>query len=270
MGASVAATVAILFVISFSVWSGLSFRKLAHNTLACDSPRALRLDAERRGTVFGAFFVSSLIGFAVIPMVKALLLVKGLFQETWLTWIAFGNARAENNVERFGYAGAALALTGLFCLYQYIRSMHHRQMLYALDRFLDKTDIRAGIEPLAKAWREAAAKLGFVFESPFYLTIRGHRRDVVGFLPHFGSVNGMVVDAWISGSADTTRSLLEAAQRADLFCSCVNADTYDRFDEKVFIDALNDWGYFGPENLRPEWAKRGDTDRKGVQDSGRQ
>jgi hypothetical protein len=145
MTASIAATLVILLVISFSAWSVFSFWKLARNTLACDSPTGLRADAERRCTVFGAYFVVNLIGFVAIPVIKALLLLKGSFHETWLTWIAFGNARAETLVERFGYAGAALALICLFCMYQYLRSMHHRQVLYALHQFLHKSDTRAGM-----------------------------------------------------------------------------------------------------------------------------
>jgi hypothetical protein len=145
MTASVVASLVILLVISFSAWSILSFWKLARNTLTCDSPTALRVDAERRGTVFGAYFVVSLIGFVLIPVIKALLLLRGSFQETWLTWIAFGNSRAETFVERFGYTGAVVAFVCVFCIYQYLRSMHHRQVLYALHRFLHKTDTRAAM-----------------------------------------------------------------------------------------------------------------------------
>lgn len=114
------------------------------------------------------------------------------------------------------------------------------------------------IEPLARAWREASEKLGFVFESPHTLALDNERHSVVGFLPHFGSANGMLLDTWIPGFAANTRSLLEAAGRAGVFCSCISVETYDRYDERTFIEALNDWGYFGPENLRPKWARRGD------------
>lgn len=114
------------------------------------------------------------------------------------------------------------------------------------------------IEPLANTWHEASEKLGFVFESPHILTIDNERHSLIGFLPHFGSVNGMVLDTWIPGFAANTRSLLEAARRAGVFCSCISAETYDRYHEQTFIKALNDWGYFGPENLRPKWARRGE------------
>jgi sterol desaturase/sphingolipid hydroxylase (fatty acid hydroxylase superfamily) len=152
MTSSVSATLVILLVISFSAWFGSSFWRLARNTLACDSPTALRADAERRCTVFGACFVVSLIGFVLIPVTKALLLLKGLFQETWLTWIAFGNGHADTFVERFGYTGIAMVLIGVLCIYQYLRSMHHRQVLYALHRFIGKSanDVRVSSDGRAK------------------------------------------------------------------------------------------------------------------------
>jgi hypothetical protein len=115
------------------------------------------------------------------------------------------------------------------------------------------------IEPLASAWRKAAEKVAFVFDSPHILTIDNERHSVIGFLPHFGSPNGMTLDTWIPGHPESTRSLHEAARRAGLFCSCISAETYDRYDEKIFIEALNDWGYFGPEKLRPPWARHRDA-----------
>jgi hypothetical protein len=121
------------------------------------------------------------------------------------------------------------------------------------------------VEPLGSAWREASAKLGFELESPYVLIVDNYRHTVIGFLPHFGSGNGMILDTWVPGVADNTRSLLEAARRAGVSCSCISAETYDRYDERTFIEALNDWGYFGPENLRPAWARRGDIVWEGTE-----
>jgi hypothetical protein len=112
-------------------------------------------------------------------------------------------------------------------------------------------------EPLVNTWREASKKLGFAFESPYTLMVGDERFSVIGFLPHFGSPRGMVLDIWVAGVPDSTRALQQAARRAQIFCSSVSVETYSDYNREAFIEALNDWGYFGPEKARPPWARRG-------------
>ena len=123
-------------------------------------------------------------------------------------------------------------------------------------------------EPLVNAWQEASSELGFAFEGPYTLTIDDERFSVIGFLRDFGSPKGMILDTWISGFSTNTHSLHEAAKRAGIFCSCISAETYGQYSKNVFIEALNDWGYFGPEKARPSWARPLDTGSGNVGEGG--
>jgi len=43
------------------------------------------------------------------------------------------------------------------------------------------------------------------------------------------------------------------AKAAGLFFSFVNLETYSTFNEKTFVEALTDWGFFGDPSKRPTW-----------------
>jgi hypothetical protein len=133
---SIIAVSVLLVTISFAIWSVFHFWSIAQNTLDCNSPEALRLDAEKRCSVFGAYFVISFLGFVVIAVVKALLLFGDRFHDGGLSLLAFGTARSDTLIDRFGYSSVLIGFICLFCVYQYLRSIHHRQMLYALHRYL--------------------------------------------------------------------------------------------------------------------------------------
>src|SRR3954468_12572613 len=98
------------------------------------------------------------------------------------------------------------------------------------------------VEPMVAAWKLAAKELSFSIEAPFFLFVGNRRFSVVGFLPDFGSANGMILDMWVPGQTELTRELHNAATRDGRFCSCVSPEVYSRFDKKVFLEALNDWG----------------------------
>ena len=39
------------------------------------------------------------------------------------------------------------------------------------------------------------------------------------------------------------------------YCSCLNTEVYSEYDREVFVDTLEDWGYFGSIRDRPAWYK---------------
>jgi hypothetical protein len=71
------------------------------------------------------------------------------------------------------------------------------------------------------------------------------------FLPDFGSKNGMVVGllGWHLFDAEETA----VANAAKLYLSALNPETYSTFDRDHFVDTLNDWGWYGPDDEQPAW-----------------
>jgi hypothetical protein len=101
---------------------------------------------------------------------------------------------------------------------------------------------------LISAWRKAEKDLLIEIEAPFVLTDENGREIYYGLLVKgFGGKLGTLIL-----STDDTTNLKEAVKQG-YFCSALNPDTYSVYNRKDFIDALNDWGYFGNESEKPEW-----------------
>ena len=63
------------------------------------------------------------------------------------------------------------------------------------------------------------------------------------YLPHFGGTNGMVIGA-IGRNSTKVQSI---------YVSLVNPEVYSGDAIHELREALNDWGWFGPIDLRPNW-----------------
>jgi hypothetical protein len=95
------------------------------------------------------------------------------------------------------------------------------------------------------AFAEAASAFGFCFEPGF--VARGC--VTVGLVHCFGAQRGtLIFDVDRAPSSD----VLEGLRSEEYFCSLLSG-AYERFDEALFRGTLNDWGYFGPAELRPSW-----------------
>jgi len=100
---------------------------------------------------------------------------------------------------------------------------------------------------ISAAWREAAEQLGIRVVAPHSLRLpNGDALDVEAFLPDFGGPNGVVA---VAMSDDRRCCLADAsAQYVSRIAEC-----YRAFDGPLFRETLDDWGWFGPEALRPDW-----------------
>jgi len=89
------------------------------------------------------------------------------------------------------------------------------------------------------------------------LEIKGDKVTCIAFLPDFGGQNGMVICAMDLPRVGTDQRLESLAKMQGLFCSFVNAPAFARVpvDDKVFKEALEDWGYYGPQDKCPTWFK---------------
>jgi hypothetical protein len=109
------------------------------------------------------------------------------------------------------------------------------------------------MNPVRDAWFEAALDLRIRIQEPNPLEGVQDDRARIVYLPDFGSKRGTVVFA-----QDFEASVLEhfdtaSLKRAGYFCSIVSAVGHSRYDRETFMEALLDWGYYGPEDHCPKW-----------------
>lgn len=100
-------------------------------------------------------------------------------------------------------------------------------------------------QAMIEAWRQASMDLEIRLVAPFDLIGYEDRvGQAVAYLPDFGGPRGMIVtglDGPTSGSSG------EGYYWSRL------GDSYSGYDRQLFIDTLNDWGWFGDERLKPTW-----------------
>ena len=105
---------------------------------------------------------------------------------------------------------------------------------------------RADIED---AWHEAGDDLGIDVEAPYVRESSAGTARFVAFLPDFGGPNGMV----LGGLGDPDGDLpAQVAGEEELRYAEVGR-AFATYDAEVFRDALDEWGWQGPEGTEPEW-----------------
>lgn len=104
--------------------------------------------------------------------------------------------------------------------------------------------------PITSAFVQAAGELGFSFEPAFAVALRdGSVIQSLGFVRHFGSELGALL---FSESQCPSSRECEELQGLGYFYSQL-FEGYCRFDEQLFKETLDDWGFFGSEQERPDW-----------------
>lgn len=106
-----------------------------------------------------------------------------------------------------------------------------------------------GIEArVVAAWKEAAADLGIRFTSPFVIAAAdGRCREHLGLVHQFGRRLGTLISV-----LDEPSERIERPPDEDYYRSILGSG-YGQYKRQLFIDTLDDWQFFGPENERPEW-----------------
>ena len=102
--------------------------------------------------------------------------------------------------------------------------------------------------PAAQAWMDASRDLGIRFIRPFTFTTKDGCRLTTsgGWLPDFGGSHGTLLltrfdPESMHGSEDDT----------DFYSSGLNPESYEPYRREVYIETLNDWGWFGAESPPP-------------------
>jgi hypothetical protein len=103
--------------------------------------------------------------------------------------------------------------------------------------------------PAAQAWIDASRDLGVRYIHPFTFTTKDGRQLTTtgGWLPDFGGPHGTLLltrfdPESMDGSEDDT----------DFNSSGLNPESYEPYTPEVYMETLNDWGWFG-EGVPPSW-----------------
>lgn len=104
--------------------------------------------------------------------------------------------------------------------------------------------------PAAQAWIDASHDLGIEFVHPFTFTTKGGRKFTTtgGLVSHFGSPTGtLVITRYDSVEVS------EASEDTDFCLTGLNPNSYEPYHRDTYIETLNEWGWFGPNDKKPLW-----------------
>ena len=103
-----------------------------------------------------------------------------------------------------------------------------------------------------KHWLNASEMLNFRIKTPFFINIDDNEfRQAAAYLPDYGTPKGMIFDVIdISKGEETDKRIWDWAKDNGIFCSFINFQSYKDYDEKLIIETLKDWGYFGNKKLK--------------------
>lgn len=97
------------------------------------------------------------------------------------------------------------------------------------------------------AWIKAQHDLGIEVKTKLTLRLKTGTKDFI-FIQDFGGPKGTIVT-----SINDTKDFKEL-QKFGFYCSALG-ESYSTYNRMLFIDTLNDWGFFGELNKKPTWYK---------------
>lgn len=110
------------------------------------------------------------------------------------------------------------------------------------------------LDSLFYAWRVAGVTLGIRVESPYWSDTKvGGRVCCIAHLPDFGSPRGMLIGVVTGPEFETDEAVIRLAEDLGKYYSFINASVYEKYNECIFREALEDWGYWGSLEDRPQW-----------------
>jgi hypothetical protein len=104
--------------------------------------------------------------------------------------------------------------------------------------------------PMAEAWIRAAEDLGVRVWHPYtFTTTNGVAATTQGvYLPDFGSPAGTLLVCRFDLDA-----VCAMAEDTAYFRSAINPLVYEPYRRALYVDTLNDWGWFSDPSNRPPW-----------------
>jgi hypothetical protein len=102
---------------------------------------------------------------------------------------------------------------------------------------------------LSLVWQIAASDLGIQVTAPFLVhTESGESVVVAALVHHFGTAAGTLAGT----QHDDFHQLSELAEQTGRYASFLALESYLTYDRQLFIDTLNEWGWYGQE-APPSW-----------------
>lgn len=95
-------------------------------------------------------------------------------------------------------------------------------------------------------WIRASEALGFRILLSYKLIISEKEKTAFAFLPEYGSKNGAIIELTSPPDYETDKKIITWAKKNECFCSFLNVERYLTYNEKFFIETLEDWGKFTP------------------------
>jgi hypothetical protein len=102
---------------------------------------------------------------------------------------------------------------------------------------------------IAGAWNAAALDLDIRVTAPAQLKVGDRVEEVDAVIADFGSRGGTAAVRLHTLTAEVQ----EIAEALGMFVSQLASEAYGEYDRSLFIDTLNDWGWFGAEGQAPTW-----------------
>ena len=105
------------------------------------------------------------------------------------------------------------------------------------------------MNPFAIAWLQASKDLGIRVIHPYSFKAANEETftSVGVYLPDFGSINGTLLV-----SRFDSPTIHEAADKTIFYRSNLYPDSYEPYTRELYIETLNDWGWFSAEKP-PIW-----------------
>jgi hypothetical protein len=102
-------------------------------------------------------------------------------------------------------------------------------------------------EKLIHAWEVASTDLKIKIQTPFYLSNSNRfiRFDLI--IENFGTERGTIVMPMLK-----LHDIKIIKENGYAF-SGLNYQAYSNYNRRIFIDTLNEWGYFGDPSKTPDW-----------------
>lgn len=102
-------------------------------------------------------------------------------------------------------------------------------------------------DKLINSWKIAHVELGIDIISPYVMNTKGGKVEFPILVRRFGRKKGTL----ITTHAEFTDNDIPVDK--DYYFSIVNEKEYSEYNKELFIETLEDWGYFGDENDKPDW-----------------
>jgi hypothetical protein len=99
---------------------------------------------------------------------------------------------------------------------------------------------------ISLAFVVAGKELGVKVDAPFL----AGGIVFLAFVKHFGGPKGTLVLPIEFSEESKAR---DVANNGGYYLSFVNPGNHSKYDEQFFKDMLDDWGWYGPSEIKPKW-----------------